>query len=149
MNILLGSILAQSEAAGLPWQWWLGPIGALAALGTAYYLYTAMMREAEGTEKMIEIAQAVREGAMAYLRAQYRYVAYVFAGLFLVFFVLSMIGAQRSFVMIAFVTAGLSSGIAGFIGMRTATNASARTANATGLIRSAHTAHSTHSAHLR
>ena len=130
MNILLGSLLAQSADSGLPWQWWLGPIGALAALGTAYYLYTAMMREAEGTDLMIEIAQAVREGAMAYLRAQYRYVAYVFAGLFVVFFVLSMIGAQRGFVMVAFLTAGFSSGIAGFIGMRTATNASARTANA-------------------
>ncbi|MBL8098130.1 MAG: sodium-translocating pyrophosphatase [Anaerolineales bacterium] len=123
-------LILTSVTDSLPLLWWFGPIGALAALGTAYYLYKAMMREAEGTDNMIEIAQAVREGAMAYLRAQYRYVGLVFAGLFVVFLVLSLLGAQNSFVMIAFITAGLSSGIAGFIGMRTATNASARTANA-------------------
>ncbi len=132
MEMVLGSILAQSDAAAasLPILWWLTPIGALAALFTAWWLYNQMMEEDEGTETMIEIAEAVRKGAMAYLSAQYRAIAIVFVALFVVFLIMSWIGAQEFVVAIAFITAGFFSGAAGFIGMRTATNASARTANA-------------------
>ncbi|MEM7118546.1 MAG: sodium-translocating pyrophosphatase [Chloroflexota bacterium] len=110
--------------------WLLGPIGAIAALVAAYTFYNGIMKESEGTEEMIEIAQAIREGAMAYLRAQYQVMGYVFAGLFVIFLIMSLIGVQNFWVTIAFLTAGFFSGAAGFVGMKTATNASARTANA-------------------
>lgn len=132
MDVLInGTVAAQAAGApAIPLFWWLGPIGAIAALAFAYFFYTNMMKEEEGTVEMIEIANAVREGAMAYLRAQYRSVLYVFAGLFILFVILSALGAQAWMVTIAFLTAGFFSGVAGYIGMRTATNASARTANA-------------------
>ncbi|MEM7800717.1 MAG: sodium-translocating pyrophosphatase [Chloroflexota bacterium] len=132
METILNSIVAQ-EAAGsgsVPVLFWLGLIGAISALVTAYFLYNSILEESEGTEAMIEIAEAIREGAMAYLSAQYRYIAYVFGGLFIVFLILSALGAQQWQVVFAFITAGLASGSAGYIGMRTATQASARTANA-------------------
>lgn len=123
--------MAQTGAApGLPIYWWLGPIGAITALIFAFYFYNSMMKEDEGTKEMIDIAQAIREGAMAYLRAQYTTVLRVFAGLFVLFIILSFVGAQEWLVTIAFLTAGFFSGVAGYVGMRTATNASARTANA-------------------
>jgi K(+)-stimulated pyrophosphate-energized sodium pump len=111
----------------LPLLWWLGPIAALLALGFAFYLYRQLMQLSEGTERMQEIAQAVREGAMAYLRRQYRVVAIVFAVLFVLFLVLSWFHLQNPIVPYAFLTGGLFSGLCGFIGMKTATNASART----------------------
>ncbi|HFC12027.1 MAG TPA: sodium-translocating pyrophosphatase, partial [Anaerolineae bacterium] len=116
--------------ATLPLVWWLAPLGAICALGAAYYFYGTIMKEEEGTKEMIEIAQAVREGAMAYLNAQYRVVVKVFAGLIVVFILLAYVGWQDWFVVPAFLTAGFFSGVAGFVGMRAATNASARTANA-------------------
>lgn len=127
---ILFSPAAQSGAPAIPVFWWLGPIGALAALAFAYYFYNNMMKEDEGTATMIEIAGAIREGAMAYLRAQYSTVLRVFGGLFVLFALLSLIGAQEWLVTVAFLTAGFFSGVAGYVGMRTATNASARTANA-------------------
>ncbi|MDJ0756569.1 MAG: sodium-translocating pyrophosphatase [Ardenticatenaceae bacterium] len=133
MDTLLNILSAQAQQSaggGIPIFWWLGPIGALAALGAAYYFYSTMMEEEEGTESMIEIADAVRKGAMAYLSAQYRYIAIVFGVLFVVFLILSAVGAQQWQVSFAFITAGLASAGSGYIGMRTATNASARTANA-------------------
>ncbi len=86
------------------------------------------MRKSEGTDEMIEIAQAVREGAIAYLRRQYRVVAVVFALLFVLFLVMALFNLQNPIVPFAFLTGGLLSALAGFIGMRTATAASARTA---------------------
>ena len=88
------------------------------------------MKESEGTAKMVEIAQAVREGAMAYLRRQYRAVGLVFAGLFVIFIILALVGLQNPIVPVAFLTGGFFSGLCGFFGMKTATNASARAANA-------------------
>ncbi len=123
------TILAVSLSE-LPIVWYLAPIGAIAALITAFILYQGIMKEEEGTETMIEIAAAVREGAMAYLRAQYRIVAIVFVILFVLFVIMSFLGLQSGWVTVAFLTAGFFSGLAGFVGMRTATNASARTANA-------------------
>ncbi len=133
MDTLLNALQAQVQQggdAGLPIFWWLAPIGAISALAAAYYFYNALMEEEEGTERMIEIADAVRAGAMAYLRAQYRYIAIVFGVLFIVFWILTFLGAQNWIVTFAFITAGLASAGSGYIGMRTATNASARTANA-------------------
>ena len=131
MEMMLASLAAQADSAGtLPLLWWLAPIGAAVALGTAFYLYRAMMEESEGTPEMIEIAEAVRVGAQAYLRAQYRVITAVFAVMFVLFLILAAIGAQHPLMPLAFVTAGLASGVAGYIGMRSATNASARTANA-------------------
>ncbi len=112
----------------LPLMWWLGPIMALVALVFAYILYRQLLQMSEGTERMKEIAQAVREGAMAYLRRQYKMVTIVFVILFVIFFLLSFFNLQNPIVPFAFITGGLFSGICGFIGMKTATNASARTA---------------------
>jgi K(+)-stimulated pyrophosphate-energized sodium pump len=124
--------LAQTanERAGLPLIWWLGPIGAILALSYAWYFYRQVMKESEGTPKMIEIAQAVREGAMAYLRRQYRAVGLVFGGLFVIFIIMAFLELQNPIVPVAFLTGGFFSGLCGFFGMKTATNASARAANA-------------------
>jgi K(+)-stimulated pyrophosphate-energized sodium pump len=121
---------AAVERATLPWLWWLGPIAALLALGYAFYFYRQLMQKSEGTPKMIEIAQAVRDGAMAYLTRQYRVVTIVFVVLFFVFLIMSYFKLQNPIVPFAFVTGGLFSALCGFIGMKTATNASARTAYA-------------------
>ncbi|MGB1252127.1 MAG: sodium-translocating pyrophosphatase [Candidatus Promineifilaceae bacterium] len=129
-NLFASSVLAPMMAGAIPLVWWLAPIGAIAALIAAYVFYTGIMQESEGTPEMQEIAQAVREGAMAYLSAQYRVVGVVFAALFIIFLIMSFAGVQNFWVTIAFLSAGFFSGAAGYIGMRTATNASARTANA-------------------
>jgi K(+)-stimulated pyrophosphate-energized sodium pump len=126
-------VLAQEAVSGrapLPWLWWLGPVAAVLALGYSYYFYGQLMKKSEGTSKMIEIAQAVREGAMAYLSRQYRVVSIVFVALFVLFLVMSLFKLQNPVVPFAFITGGLFSALCGFIGMKTATNASARTAHA-------------------
>lgn len=126
--MILSSNLAQSSDASLPIFWFLAPLGAIVALIFAYYFYTNMMKEEEGNDTMKEIAQAIREGAMAYLQAQWRTVGRVFIGLFVLFVILALLDAQEWLVAVAFLTAGFFSGVAGYIGMRSATNASARTA---------------------
>jgi K(+)-stimulated pyrophosphate-energized sodium pump len=88
------------------------------------------MKEDEGTPRMIEIAQAVRDGAMAYLTRQYKVVAIVFAVLFIVFLVMSFLRLQNPIVPVAFLTGGFFSALCGFFGMKAATNASARAAHA-------------------
>ncbi|MBQ8460858.1 MAG: sodium-translocating pyrophosphatase [Bacteroidales bacterium] len=108
------------------------PAAAILALFFAWYFFRQMMKESEGTVTMKEIAQYVREGAMAYLKQQYRVVVIVFIVLALFFAVLAYgFGIQNSWVPFAFLTGGFFSGLAGFVGMKTATYASARTANAT------------------
>ncbi len=126
----LAAPVVQQAQASLPWLWWLTPVGSLVALIFAYYLYQSVMKHSEGTERMVEIAQAVREGAMAYLNRQYRIVGIVFAVLFVLLLIMSAFGLQSFIVPFAFVTGGLFSAVCGFIGMKTATNASARTAHA-------------------
>ncbi len=121
-------IASNAARPPLPLLWWLGPVMALVALVFAYILYRQMLQMSEGNERMKEIAQAVREGAMAYLGRQYRVVIMVFAGLFVIFLLLSFLKLQNPIVPYAFLTGGLFSGICGFIGMKAATNASARTA---------------------
>jgi K(+)-stimulated pyrophosphate-energized sodium pump len=107
---------------------WLVPIASLAALFFAWYFYRSMMKTSEGNDKMKEIAQHVREGAMAYLRRQYTVVTKVFILLVVLLIILAFMGVQNPFVPIAFLTGGFFSGLCGFLGMKTATNASARTA---------------------
>ena len=110
---------------------YLVPIASLIALGFAYFFYRQMLKEDEGTPKMREIALYVRQGAMAYLKQQYKIVAIVFIVLVLLFsFLAYVLKIQNEWVPGAFLTGGFFSGLAGFIGMRTATFASARTANA-------------------
>ncbi len=126
------TVLAESGAdrAALPLLWWAGPITAIVALVFAVLFYKQMMQKPEGTEKMKFIAQAVREGAMAYLSRQYRVVGIVFAILFIIFLVLSFFKLQNPIVPFAFLTGGFFSGLCGFFGMKAATNASARAAHA-------------------
>ncbi|HEX9923610.1 MAG TPA: sodium-translocating pyrophosphatase [Anaerolineae bacterium] len=122
---------AQDGVEALPWLWWSAPIGSLIALGYAWYFYQNVMKVSEGTELMAEIAQAVREGAMAYLSRQYKVVTIAFVVLFVIFIILAFgFGVQNTVVPFAFITGGFFSGLCGFIGMKTATNASARTTNA-------------------
>ena len=109
---------------------YLVPAAAVIALVFAYIFFRQMMKESEGTATMKEIARFVREGAMAYLKQQYKVVIIVFIILALLFAVLAYFGVQNSWVPFAFLTGGFFSGLAGFVGMKTATYASARTANA-------------------
>lgn len=110
---------------------WLVPISSLIALGFALYFFICMKRESEGNERMKEIASHVRKGAMAYLKQQYKVVGLVFVVLALFFAYLAYgLGVQNEWVPFAFLTGGFFSGLAGFFGMKTATYASARTAQA-------------------
>ena len=128
------SVLAQSSTTPLPNvtgitpAWWIAPISAIIALIVAVYLYKWMLKTSEGNDRMKEIANHVKDGAMAYLSRQYKTVAIVFIVLLIIFSVLAYFGIQNPFVPIAFLTGGFFSGLCGFLGMKTATNASARTA---------------------
>ncbi len=118
----------QSATAGTPISWWLAPLAALLALGFAIYFYKKVMAAPPGNEKMVEIAGHVREGAYAYLFRQYSVVALVFLVLLIIFAFCAYKGVQNPFVPVAFLTGGFFSGLCGFLGMKTATNASSRTA---------------------
>lgn len=100
------------------------------ALLFAWLFYKEMMKEDEGTDLMKKIALHVRKGAMAYLKQQYKVVIIVFVVLAVLFGVMAIFGLQNEWVWFAFITGGFFSGLAGFFGMKTATYASARTANA-------------------
>ena len=116
----------------LDWLFYLVPVAAVLALLFAWIFFRQMYKESEGTPTMKEIAQYVREGAMAYLKQQYKVVIIVFVVLAALFAVLAYgFGVQNPWVPFAFLTGGFFSGLAGFVGMKTATYASARTANAT------------------
>jgi K(+)-stimulated pyrophosphate-energized sodium pump len=115
----------------IPLVFWLVPIASVVALGMAFFFFRQMMGEDEGTPRMREIALYVRKGAMAYLKQQYKVVGIVFAVLCSLFaFMAYGLNVQNPWVPFAFLTGGLFSGLAGFFGMKTATYASARTANA-------------------
>ncbi|MCF8363811.1 MAG: sodium/proton-translocating pyrophosphatase, partial [Prolixibacteraceae bacterium] len=104
------------------------PVASVIALVFAWFFYKSMMKNSEGNDKMKEIAQHVREGAMAYISRQYSVVALVFAVILVILTILAYMGVQNPFVPIAFLTGGFFSGLCGYLGMKTATNASARTA---------------------
>lgn len=106
-------------------------LASVIALIFAFIFYKQMMKESEGTATMKKIAQYVRDGAMAYLKQQYKIVLIIFCILCAFFAVLAYVfHVQNEWVPFAFITGGFFSGLAGFIGMKTATHASARTANA-------------------
>ncbi len=119
---------AAGTSSAIPAVWWLTSVASIAALVVAYIFYRTVMAMPEGNEKMVSIAESVREGAYAYLFSQYRIVAVVFIILFFVLVALAYLGVQNPFVPVAFLTAGFFSALCGFLGMKTATNASARTA---------------------
>ena len=110
---------------------WPIPAAAVAALAFAWYFHRSMKRMPEGTDRMRHIAAAVRSGAMSYLRQQYKVVGIVFLCLVVLFAVMAFgFNVQNHWVPVAFLTGGFFSGLAGYLGMRTATQASARTAEA-------------------
>ena len=110
---------------------WLVPVASVVALLFAWHFYRDMKTLSEGTERMQYIASAVRKGAMSYLRQQYKIVALVFVCLSLLFAIMAYVfHVQNAWVPIAFLTGGFFSGLAGYLGMKTATAASARTAHA-------------------
>jgi K(+)-stimulated pyrophosphate-energized sodium pump len=118
-----------AEIVSTPPSWVIAPVAAaLLALAFAWYFYKKVMAESEGTEKMMKIAQHVREGAYAYLFRQYSVVSLVFLVLLIILGACAYLGIQNPFVPVAFLTGGFFSGLCGFLGMKTATNASARTA---------------------
>ena len=112
---------------------WLGFVGAAIALIFALLQRNKVMKESEGDEKMVKIAGAIREGANAYLRRQYITVAKVFAVVFVILLVIAFASGGKMLSRVtpfAFLTGGIWSMLAGLIGMKIATNANARTANA-------------------
>jgi H(+)-translocating pyrophosphatase len=113
----------------IPGVWWIAPIGSLIALLFAYLFYKQVIAADEGTERMREIAGAVREGAYAYLRQQYKVVSVFFVIVAIILAIMAFVfNAQHQIVFLAFLTGGFFSGLCGFLGMRTATAASSRTA---------------------
>jgi K(+)-stimulated pyrophosphate-energized sodium pump len=115
----------------IPAVFWLVPIASVTALGMAWFFFRQMMKTNEGTPRMREIAGHVRRGAMAYLNQQYKVVTIVFVALAAIFaFMAYVLKVQNPWVPFAFLTGGFFSGLAGFFGMKTATYASGRTANA-------------------
>jgi len=107
--------------------YFLAPIGGILALVMAKMFQMSVMKKSEGEENMIEIAQAVRDGAMAYLTRQYKVVAGVFVLLIVFLGIMYAMNLQSAFTMIGVPIAGLFSGLCGWFGMKMATNASART----------------------
>lgn len=105
------------------------PLASVIALVFAWFFYKSMMKNSEGNDKMKEIAKYVREGAMAYLSRQYKVVTIVFVVILVILTILAYMGVQNPFVPIAFLTGGFFSGLCGYLGMKTATHASARTAH--------------------
>ena len=115
----------------IPFEFWLVPIASIVALSMAFAFFKSMIKTDEGTPRMKEIALYVRNGAMAYLKQQYKVVLIVFIVLAVIFSIMAYgFGVQNPWVPFAFLTGGFFSGLAGFFGMKTATYASARTANA-------------------
>ena len=110
---------------------WIVPVSSVIALVLAWFFYVQMKKESEGTELMKKIASHVRKGAMSYLKQQYKIVGIVFLVLVILFSIMAYgFGVQNAWVPVAFLTGGFFSGLSGFFGMKTATYASARTANA-------------------
>jgi K(+)-stimulated pyrophosphate-energized sodium pump len=131
VTLLSATAMAAGETTAASDGAW-APYGAFAAalvsLAFAVFFYKKMMAAPAGNETMVEIATHVREGAFAYLKRQYKVVTVVFVILLIIFAILAKMGVQNPFVPIAFLTGGFFSGLCGFLGMNTATNASSRTA---------------------
>jgi len=112
----------------IPVFYWIAPVGALSAMVMAFVFNRSVMAKSEGDAEMIRIAQAVRDGAMAYLKRQYKVVAGVFAGLVAFLGLSTVLHLQPALSMLGVPIAGFLSGLCGWFGMKMATNASARTA---------------------
>ncbi|MDP2831213.1 MAG: sodium-translocating pyrophosphatase [Candidatus Omnitrophota bacterium] len=108
----------------------LAPVGSILALGFAFYLALSILKMDEGTDKMKEIAQAVRVGARAYLKRQYLGISMFFIVVFFILLAMALKNYLVIFVPFAFLTGGIFSGLSGFIGMSIATQSSNRTAQA-------------------
>jgi len=118
-------------AVSLPTAYFLAPVGAVLALGFALFFYKGFMKQSEGSAEMVRIAQAVRDGAYAYLGKQRNVVAVVFVLLLVLLIVLAFVlGLQEKLTPLGVAIAGIFSGLCGYLGMKTATNASARTCEA-------------------
>ena len=107
---------------------WVAPVGSLLALLFAYVFYRQVAKAPPGDADMQRIAGYVRQGAYAYLRRQYKVVAVFFVAVSIILFIMGLIGVQHQIVFVAFLTGGFFSGLCGFLGMKTATMASNRTA---------------------
>lgn len=105
-------------------------IGSLLALFFAFIMAKKVLKEDKGTEKMAKISGSIKQGANAYLKRQYRVVFFFFAGMFVILCIMAALGFLTWFVPFAFITGGFFSGLSGFVGMKIATNANCRTANA-------------------
>ncbi|MBN2378991.1 sodium-translocating pyrophosphatase [candidate division WOR-3 bacterium] len=114
----------------MQWLYWFAPAGALVALGFAVLLVLGILKKKEGTDVMVSIAKAVREGATAYIKRQYSVVAIFFVVVFAVLLTLAILKLVPLPVPFAFITGGFFSGLSGFLGLKVATASSARTANA-------------------
>ena len=110
---------------------WVGLVGALIALIFALTQAKKVLKFSEGTELMQKLAASIRKGANAYLKRQYTTVAKIFIIVFVILLILAGVGMLDNwFIPFAFLTGGFFSGLSGFVGMKIATSANARTANA-------------------
>src|SRR3990167_9176945 len=107
-----------------------GIAGSIIGLLFALFLSVRILKEPDGNRRMVEIAQAVREGAGAYLKQQYFGVSIFFLVIFLIILVLALQGYFLIFIPVAFMAGGIFSAVAGYIGMSIATHTSSRTAQA-------------------
>ena len=105
-------------------------VGAILAIGFAAIMAKRVLSFDEGTEKMKKISSSIRSGANAYLKRQYTIVLIFFAVMFVILGAMAFAGLLTPYVPFAFVTGGFFSGLSGFVGMKIATAANARTANA-------------------
>ena len=123
-----GMVVESSGVVNIPHIWWVAPIGSLLALVFAWVFYRQVKNADPGDEKMQEIARHVTDGAYAYLSRQYKIVAIFFVVVSVILFLMGLAGLQHKIVFVAFLTGGFFSGLCGFLGMKTATLASNRTA---------------------
>ncbi|MGE3853496.1 MAG: sodium-translocating pyrophosphatase [Planctomycetota bacterium] len=122
---------AAAASTSVPALWWIAPISAIVALIAAYLFYRGMVASDPGTPVMQGIAKDVRDGAMAYLKRQYKVLLVFFIVIAAILAAMAFVlKAQHPLVPVGFVTAGFFSGLCGFLGMWTATRASNRTAAA-------------------
>ena len=120
-------MLAQDTTSSIPELFYLAPVGAVVALVMAFIFSRNVMAQSEGEPEMIEVAEYVRAGAMAYLKRQYKVVFVVFVVLVGILALLGFTGIQPIWSAVGVPIAGLFSGLCGWFGMKMATNASART----------------------
>ncbi|GJM17871.1 MAG: hypothetical protein DHS20C14_00840 [Phycisphaeraceae bacterium] len=128
MSTLLAPTLA--DLGAISPAYYLAPVGGVIALIMAFFFSRSVMSKSEGDAEMIRIADAVRNGAMAYLTRQYKVVFGVFVVLVAFIALLWFLGLQEKWALIGVPIAGLFSGLCGWFGMKMATNASARTTHA-------------------